>query len=294
MQGITQALLSGLFMGGVYSTIAVGLSLAFGVMRIVNWSHGESLMWAMYISYFLITFTKWDPYLVAILTALILFVYGYLIQKSFLNNILKREKEREPLSVLLFTAGLGMVLSNLALLLFGASPSMPATSYMGKTIRIGTLIISNVRFYSFIISLIATAALFVFLHKSEIGRAIRATAQNRNVAALMGINKNKIYNVAFAIGTGLVGLAGGLLILFYPVHPFVGQTFGTKSFIIVVLGGKGSVVGALLGGLIVGIVEAIAGQFITDAYAQAIVFVVFVIVLLFKPSGLLGKRSDIV
>lgn len=294
MEGIAQALLSGLFMGGVYATIAVGLSLAFGVMRIVNWSHGESLMWAMYLSFFIITVTKWDPYLVSLITALILFVYGYFIQGTFLNNILKREKEREPLSVLLFTAGLGMVLSNLALLVFGASPTMPATRYMGQTIRIGSLIISNVRLYSFLISLIATAALYWFLNKSETGRAIRATSQNRNVAALMGINKNKIYNIAFAIGTGLVGLAGGLLIPFYPVYPLVGQTFGTKSFIIVVLGGKGSVVGALLGGLIVGIVEAVAGQFITDAYAQAIVFVVFVIVLLFKPSGLLGKKSDIV
>lgn len=294
MERLIQAFISGLLMGGVYSTIAVGLSLAFGVMRIINWSHGELLMSSMYLSSLIISATGWNPYLVALLAGIIFSGIGYLIQGGLLNPILKKETTREPMSVLLFTAGLGMVLTNAALLIFSANPLMVHTSVMGKTFKIGNIIISASRFISFLISLVATILLYIFLQKTELGRAIRATSQNRKVANLMGINQNKIYKIAFAIGIGLLGLSGGLLVPFFSVYPFVGQTFSTKSFIIVVLGGKGSVIGALIGGLLVGIVESVVGQFVTDAYAQAAVFLLFVIVLLFRPAGLLGKQSDIV
>lgn len=294
MERLIQSFISGLLMGGVYSTIAVGLSLAFGVMRIINWAHGELLMSSMYVSTLIIMITGWNPYLVSFIVGLIFSLVGYVIQGTLLNPILKREKEREPMSVLLFTAGLGMVLTNVALLVFSANPMMVQTSLLGKTFKMGEIIISTPRSISFFISLFATFLLYQFLQKTEIGRAIRATSQNRQIATLMGINQNKIYKIAFAIGIGLLGLSGGLLVPFFSVYPFVGQTFSTKSFIIVVLGGKGSVVGALLGGLIVGIVESVAGQLIGDTYAQAIVFLLFVIVLLFRPAGLMGKKSDII
>ncbi len=292
MERFIQALITGLLMGGVYSTIAVGLSLAFGVMRIINWAHGELLMVSMYISYLIIGVTGWDPYLVSIVTAIIMFGFGYLFQGTALNKLLDREESREPLSVLLFTAGLGMVLSNLALIIFGANPILVNTVYQGKTFDIGDIIISVPRFISFIIAITATIVLYLFLQRTETGRAIRATSQNRNAAKLMGVNQKKIYNLAFGIGIALVGLSGGLLVPFFSIYPLVGQTFSNRSFIIVVLGGKGSISGALVGGLIVGVIEQLAGQLLTDAYAQAIVFVLFVIVLLFKPSGLFGREAE--
>lgn len=292
MSAFLQALISGLLLGGVYATIAVGLSLAFGVMRIINWAHGELLMISMYISYLIISLTGVDPYLTIFITGAIMFVFGYIFQGTIINRLLEREDSREPVSVLLFTAGFGMVLSNLALIIFGANPILTATQYQGKTFMLGDIIISVPRFISFVIALAVTALLYLFLQKTETGRAIRATSQNRSVARLMGINQKKIYALAFGIGIALVGISGALLVPFFSIYPLVGLTFSNKSFIIVVLGGKGSVPGALLGGLLVGVIEQLAGIMFTDAYAQAIVFILFVIVLLFKPSGLLGKEAE--
>lgn len=292
MERFIQALISGLLMGGVYSTIAVGLSLAFGVMRIINWAHGELLMASMYISYLIINMTNLNPYLVMLVTTVILFGFGYIFQDKVLNKLLSREESREPISVLLFTAGFGMVLSNLALIIFGGNPILVKTAFQGKTFAVGNIIVSIPRLISFIIAITATAALYLFLQKTEIGRAIRATSQNRNVAKLMGINQKITYSLAFGIGIALVGLSGALLVPYFPIYPLVGQTFSNRSFIIVVLGGKGSVIGALVGGLIVGVIEQLAGQLLTDAYAQAIVFILFVIVLLFKPSGLFGRETE--
>lgn len=292
MNTILQALISGLLMGGVYASIAVGLSLAFGVMRIINWAHGELLMVSMYISYIIINITNFDPYFVILITGVLMFAVGYLFQSNILNRLLAREESREPISVLLFTAGLGMVLSNLALIVFGANPILVRTVYQGRTFAFNDIIISLPRLISFLIAITATFILYLFLNRTETGRAIRATSQNRGVARLMGINQKKIYCLAFGIGIALVGISGGLLVPFFSIFPLVGQTFSNRSFIIVVLGGKGSISGALLGGLIIGVVEQVAGIMFTDAYAQAIVFVIFVVVLLFKPSGLLGKETE--
>ena len=156
---------------------------------------------------------------------------------------------------------------------------------------INDIFISVPKLISFVIALLCTLLLYLFLQKSEMGRAIRATAQNRQVATLMGINQKKIYNIAFGISIALVGVSGALLLPYYTVSYSIGTTFSFKSFIIVVLGGKGSVLGALLGGLIVGVIEKIGGQMFSDTYAQMAVFVVFVLVLLFKPNGLLGEKE---
>ena len=292
MERFIQALISGLLMGGVYSTIAVGLSLAFGVMRVINWAHGELLMISMYLSFLIINATGWNPYLVIFIVGLIMFIFGYFFQGSVINRLLVREESREPISVLLFTAGLGMILSNFALIVFGANPIMVSTPYQGRTFMVGEVIVSVPRLISFAIAITATFLLYFFLQKTEAGRAIRATSQNRSIAQLMGINQKRIYALAFGIGIALVGISGGLLVPFFSIYPLVGLTFSNRSFIIVVLGGKGSVMGALVGGLIVGLIEQLAGQLLTDAYAQAIVFLLFVFVLLFRPSGLLGRESE--
>ena len=286
-----QSLIDGLLIGGVYATIAVGLSLAFGVMRIINWAQGELLMISMYVSYVIFSSLGLDPYIIVIITAVIMFGVGYLLQNSIISNILARETAREPVSVLLFTAGLGMFLSNGVLAVVGSAPVSVITKYSGKMLVINDIFISVPKLISFVIALLCTLLLYLFLQKSEMGRAIRATAQNRQVATLMGINQKKIYNIAFGISIALVGVSGALLLPYYTVSYSIGSTFSFKSFIIVVLGGKGSVLGALLGGLIVGVIEKIGGQLFSDTYAQMAVFVVFVLVLLFKPNGLLGEKE---
>lgn len=286
-----QSLIDGLLIGGVYATIAVGLSLAFGVMRIINWAQGELLMISMYVSYVIFSSLGLDPYIIAIITAVIMFGVGYLLQNTIISNILARERAREPVSVLLFTAGLGMFLSNGVLAIVGSAPVSVITKYSGKMLVIHDIFISVPKLISFVIALLCTLLLYLFLQKSEMGRAIRATSQNRQVATLMGINQKKIYNIAFGISIALVGVSGALLLPYYTVSYSIGSTFSFKSFIIVVLGGKGSVLGALLGGLIVGVIEKIGGQMFSDTYAQMAVFVVFVLVLLFKPNGLLGEKE---
>ena len=286
-----QSLIDGLLIGGVYATIAVGLSLAFGVMRIINWAQGELLMISMYISYAVFSSFGLDPYIIVIITAVIMFVVGYLLQNTVISNILARETAREPVSVLLFTAGLGMFLSNGVLAVVGSAPVSVITKYSGQMLVVNDIFISVPKLISFFIALLCTLLLYFFLQKSEMGRAIRATSQNRQVATLMGINQKKIYNIAFGISIALVGVSGALLLPYYTVSYSIGSTFSFKSFIIVVLGGKGSVLGALLGGLIVGVIEKIGGQLFSDTYAQMAVFIVFVLVLLFKPNGLLGEKE---
>ena len=286
-----QSLIDGLLIGGVYATIAVGLSLAFGVMRIINWAQGELLMISMYISYAVFSSFGLDPYIIVIITAVIMFAVGYLLQNTVISNILARETAREPVSVLLFTAGLGMFLSNGVLAVVGSAPVSVITKYSGQMLVVNDIFISVPKLISFFIALLCTLLLYFFLQKSEMGRAIRATSQNRQVATLMGINQKKIYNIAFGISIALVGVSGALLLPYYTVSYSIGSTFSFKSFIIVVLGGKGSVLGALLGGLIVGVIEKIGGQLFSDTYAQMAVFIVFVLVLLFKPNGLLGEKE---
>lgn len=289
---LIQAIIDGLLMGGVYATIAVGLSLSFGVMRIINWAQGEFLMIAMYVAFLLVRSTGADPYLTLWVPALFMFVIGYLLQKIIFNRMLDKDKSREPLSVLLFTAGMGIALSSGALIIFGGLPISAVTRYVCKAISVGGLIISVPRLISFIIALILTLLLNFILQKTEIGRAIRATSQNREVAQLMGINHKTIYCLAFAIGLALLGASASLLVPFYAVSPTMGSNFGFKSFIIVILGGKGSITGCLLGGLIIGLIEKIGALYWSDAYAQLLVFVLFVVILLFKPNGLLSTDRD--
>lgn len=292
LQLYTQALIDGLLLGGVYATVAVGLSLCFGVMRIVNWAHGALLMMAMYLTYYLVTLAGINVYLCCIITGIVMFFVGYLLQKFLFYKLIVREKDREPVNVLLFTSGLGTALTAVALILFGGFALQAQTPYTGKSIRLGSFIISQTKLISFVIAIISTFILFIFVKKTETGRAMSATSQNRTVARLMGINEEKIYCLAMGISQAMVGISASLLISFYPVSNSVGVLFSFKSFIIVVLGGKGSIMGCLLGGLVVGIIEKIFGTVFNDSMSQIILFVMFVLILLFKPSGILGKEKE--
>ena len=289
---LMQALTDGMLIGGVYAVVAIGLSLAFGVMRIVNWAHGELLMLSIYFSYFIFTWLGLDPYLIMFLTAGIMAVFGFVLQKFIISNMLAREKDVEPISVLLFTAGLGVFLSNLALVIFKGNPRTATTIYTGKSMHISSLYVSIPKTISFVIAMTCTLILYFFLQKSETGRAIRAASQNRSVVTLMGVNIKLLYNVAFAISVGLVGVSGALLLPYSSVQPTSGSTYSFKSFVIIVLGGQGSVIGALISGILVGIIEKVGTLYFSDTAAQTAVFVVFVIVLLFRPNGLFGKKQS--
>lgn len=287
-----QTAIDGLLIGGVYATISVGLSLSFGVMRIINWAQGEFLMVGMYIAFLMVQFLGVDPYLFLWVPTIILFFFGYFLQSTIFNRMLDKDRSREPIMVLIFTVGLGFVLSNAVLIICGPNAVAVQTPYVGETLRLGFLFISLPKLISFLIALAVTIILAIFIQKTEIGRSIRATSQNRDVAQLMGINHKKIYSLAFGIGAGLVGLSASLLVPFTSVYPTIGHIYGFKSFIIVVLGGKGSIMGALLGGLIVGLIERIASMIWTETVGQLIVFVLFVIILLVRPNGLLSKDKE--
>lgn len=286
-----QALIDGLLIGGVYAVIAIGLSLAFGVMRIVNWAHGELLMLSIYTSYFIFTWFGIDPYLLMFLTAVLMAGFGYILQRFVISNMLAREKEVEPISVLLFTAGLGVFLSNLALVIFKGNPRTATTVYTGRSLHVGMLYVSVPKLISFVIAMGCTVLLYYFLQKSETGRAIRAASQNRNVVTLMGVNIKRLYNIAFAISVCMVGIAGALLLPYSSVQPTSGTTYSFKSFVIIVLGGQGSVIGALISGLLVGIIEKVGTLYFSDTTAQIAVFAVFVLVLLLRPNGLFGRKQ---
>jgi branched-chain amino acid transport system permease protein len=291
--GLISSVINGILMGGVYALLALGLTLIFGIMKIINFSHGSLLMLGMILTYWLWRALGVDPYLLIVLVFPIMFALGYLIQRYIIRSVLVAEKDvREPVSALLLTAGLAVALENLALMVFGADYLMAKTSYSGSTLNIFGLLVSISRLYAFITTLVITFLFFQFLTKTELGRAMRATGQDRGAAMLMGINVTKVYSVAFGLGTALSGVAGLVLIPFYYAHPSVGQVFMTKAFIIVVLGGLGSVPGALVGGLIIGLMESVAAQYMTATWTAILVYFTFLAVLLLKPSGLFGSRYE--
>jgi len=285
-----QALLDGVFLGGLYATIAVGLSLAYGVMGIVNWAHGEFLMIGMFISYILIKVFGIDPYLTLFVNVAVMFVLGYILQKYVFSTILKKDKDKEPTSVLVATSGLGLAMVSIATMIFGSTAVAPQTAYSGLTIWLGEIVLSIPRAISFFLAIGSTVGLYIMLQKTELGRSLRATAQDRHTARLMGINTKKTYNIAFGISLALVGIGAALLIPNFSVYPKVGGYFGLKSFIIVILGGKGNVKGVMFAGLLVGVIERLGAIFSTESYALMLVFAIFLLILLFKPEGLFSKR----
>jgi len=271
----------------------VGLTLIFGVMKVINFAHGSFLMASMFASYWFFALTGMDPYLGLILVVPFCFGFGYLSHAFLIQPIFKMEKGvREPMGVLLVTTGLMMVLDNLALLFFGADYKSAQTSYWGTSYQMGDIMVSGPRLFAFFGMLIGSGALFLYLKKTTLGRAIRATGQDRDAAGLMGINIYQIYNIAFALGIAITGLAGGLLVPFFYVHPSVGFFFTIRAFVVVILGGLGSIPGALLGGLLVGLIESVGAQFIQATWTAAFIYIIFILVLFFKPEGILGLKGE--
>lgn len=287
---VVQALIDGIILGGVYAVASIGLSLAFGVMNILNWAHGQLLMVSMFISFLLVKYLSIDPYLTLFINVIVMFILGYLLQKNVFSTLLRKEKDQEPMSVLISTSGLGLILVSVATMLFGSNPEAVTTVYTGKTIWLGDLVFSIPKDISFVIAIAATVGLYLLLQKTELGRSLRATAQDREVAKLMGINTDRAYNIAFGLSLALVGISSALLIPNYAVSPNVGDIFSLKAFIIVLLGGKSNVPGCLVGGFVIGIIETISAVLWTTSGALMLTFALFIIILLVKPDGVFSRR----
>ncbi len=280
-----QSVLSGILVGGVYALIGVGLTIIFGVMRVINFAQGDLLMLGMYATWLIFTKTGIDPYVAILLTAPLLFLWGAFLQKAFINRALNAL----PQNQILLTIGLGLIMSNAIMLIFTSDYRILTTTYSSSSFDVLGLSVSQPLLYSFLITVAITLALFWFLSRTDVGQAIRATAQDRDAAQLMGINVRWTSILAFGIGSALAGAAGALIAPTYYIYPQVGSAFTLRAFVIVVLGGMGSIVGATLGGVIIGVTESLAAIYIASGLKELVVFVLFLGLLLFKPSGLLGK-----
>ncbi|MGD9016056.1 MAG: branched-chain amino acid ABC transporter permease [Desulfobacterales bacterium] len=291
---IVEDAINGILMGSIYGLTAMGLTLIFGVLKVINFAHGSLLMVGMYAAYWAVVLTGWHPYAALLIVAPVMFLFGYLLQDIVIKPIFKAEKMvREPITVIIVTTGIWYVLDNLTLLVFGPQyRNLQDNPLKGRMLEVGQMLISVPKLWGFVTALATALAIYVFMQKTRTGRAIRATSLDREAASLMGINQYKIYNMAFGIGTATAGVAAVTLIPFYNVFPTVGVLFDIKGFIIVVLGGLGSIGGALLGGIIVGLIESVAPQFMTATWTEAIVYGLFLVVLFVKPSGLFGVKYD--
>jgi len=288
LQLFVQLLAAGVLLGGVYALISIGLTLIFGVMRVVNFAHGEFLMLAMYLSYYAVTSLHMNPYLALIVVAPGLYLFGLVVEMT----IIKPTIGRSDVVQVFATVGLSIVLQAVALMAFSANVmgiNLPITNAL---ISLGWLTIGVPQLIAFVAAMLVAGALFLFLAATDVGRAIRATAQDRGAAALMGVDVPAIYRLTFALGSAMTGLAGGLLMPIYSVSPTVGEQFVLVAFVVVVLGGMGSVTGALVGGLLIGVVETFSGFVIDPQWKQAIYFLIFLIVLVVRPAGLFGVRGS--
>jgi branched-chain amino acid transport system permease protein len=279
-----QALISGILMAGIYGLVAIGLTLIFGVVRIVNFAQGEFVMVGMYATYWLWKLWGIDPYLSLLITIPVLFCFGVLIQRFLLQPIL----HAPDLAQIFMTVGLSVALMNAALLFFTADFRSVKISYAEWTWRLGGVAIPVPRLFAFLGAILLAGLLTLFLTKTDMGKALRAVAQDREVSMLLGINPKRMYLIAVGLGTALAGAAGGLIMPFFYVFPTVGVTFVLIAFVVVILGSLGSIEGAMVAALIVGVAEAMGILFAGSDLGLVVVFAILVAGLVFKPSGLMG------
>jgi branched-chain amino acid transport system permease protein len=281
-----QAVVSGLLLGGVYGLVASGLTLIFGVLRIVNFAHGAMMMLAMYCSYWLFAWGGIDPYLSIVVTAPLFFIFGLAVQKV----VIEPNRRAAEHNQLLLTLGLALFLENLALVLWQGDFRTVKSAVSGASFVLGDALVEVSRLIACGGAVLVALVLFVFLRTTDVGKAIRALAEEPEGAQLMGINVSRIRAIAFGIGTACVAVAGSLVTPFFYVAPDVGESFNLMAFVVVVLGGMGNFIGALLGGLIVGLAESLGAALLPGSLKQLVVFMIFAAVLLLRPEGLFGTR----
>ena len=281
------SILGGLTTGAVYALIALGLTLIYGVLHIINFAHGAALMVALYAVYLLKTQAGIDPYLALPIVVPGMFALGYALQRVIINRAAHGKDE----NILLVTLGLSIVLENLALMAFKSDTRTIETPYTLTTVAIGPAFIALPKLVAFGGALVASALLLWIVARTDLGRAIRAVAKEKQGAKLMGIDVDHVYAMSFGIGLACLGAAACFLLPAYYVNPQVGGGFVLVAFTIVVLGGMGSFAGALLGGLLIGVVESLCGLFLGESLGQIGIFAIFIAVLLFRPAGLFGARA---
>jgi len=281
---VTQTVVSGLLLGGVYVLVSLGLTLIFGVLGIVNFAQGAMLAMAMYLVYFMVSSTGMNPYFAVVLSAPIMFGFGWLVQSVLMNRLITDEGHSRPLLV---TLGLSLLITNTLLMVFGGRPQSVPSPYSGSVQVLGA--IADVpRLIAFVGAVAVAAGLILILRKSPLGLAIRAVAANGTGASLVGVNVKRIYAMTFGLGAASVGVAGGLLAPFTSLVPSAGDQFTTLAFVIVVLGGLGSVPGALVGGIFIGLLQTVGSLFFPGSGPLLLVFGMFLLVLFLRPQGLFG------
>jgi branched-chain amino acid transport system permease protein len=281
------AVLNGLTTGAVYALVALGLTLIYGVLHIINFAHGAALMMALYGVYFLKQGLGVDPYLALVPMVLVMFAAGYALQRGIVNRASHGKDE----NILLVTLGLSIVLENIALLAFRSDTRTIETPYTLATVAIGPAMLSVPKLVAFAGALVTSAVLLWIVRATDLGRAIRAVAREKQGARLVGIDVDHVYAMSFGIGLACLGAAACFLLPAYYVNPQVGNGFVLVAFTIVVLGGMGSFAGALAGGLLIGVVESLGGLWFGESLGQIGIFLLFIAVLLFRPQGLFGARA---
>jgi branched-chain amino acid transport system permease protein len=281
---LVQQIVNGLLIGFIYSLIAIGLTLIWGVMNIVNFAHGDFLMLGMFTSFWLYTLYGVDPLFSIPVCTVLLFILGLLVYRYIVSKVMKGPM----LAQLVVTFGVSIFLANLAVFLWTPDFRLIEKPLLHGTWDIGDIKLSVPKFVSTIGSVIVSLFVFLFLKRTKTGKAILATEMDREAALLMGINTERINSISFALGSALVGIAGAFLSTYYYIYPQVGGTFGLIAFCVVALGGFGSIEGAFIAGIIVGLAQTLGGFFIDPAYKYAIVFLIYLITVWIRPQGLLG------
>lgn len=283
---LAQGLVTGVLLGGVYAMVALGLTLIFGVMRVINVAHGTLLMVGAYVTFTAVNAFGVNPLLSILVSAPLLFLLGVLVQRFVVERVVGAPE----LQGLLVTFGVSIILINFALRVF--KPDIRAVSYLSGSLTLGGVAFSMPRLIGFAVALAATVAAMLFLKRSRLGKAIRATAQNQMVAVVCGVDVKRIRLVSFGLGAALAGVGGSLISIMYAIYPEMGPLYTLKAFCVVVLGGLGSYLGALLGGVILGVAESYTGLYVGTQAAEAVAYLLLIAVLLFRPQGLLGERRQ--
>jgi branched-chain amino acid transport system permease protein len=285
MDLLLQSLIYGLLIGGLYAIIGMGMTLIMGVLNIINLAHGQIMMVSMYLTWVMWQYAGLDPYLSIFITIPAVYFLGKGISRYLLYPLIKKESIL-PENQVLMTVGIGMVLVELARTIFSSDYRSVRTGYTDKAWHFGDISLSVPLVIAFFIAIVLTIGLFILLTKTDLGRSIRATAQDRDAATLMGISAKKITILTYGLGSGLVAAAGTLLLPVYYLFPDVGPIFTVKAFVITILGGLGSPVGAIAGGFVLGIAETFGATYISMGYRDAIGLIIFLLVLIFLPGGI--------
>jgi branched-chain amino acid transport system permease protein len=273
--------------GLVYGLMALGLSVIFGIVRVVNFAHGEMMTIAMYVAIMLFATFGLDPLVMLVPTAALLFALGYLMQVALINPFINRPEH----SQFMLLIAVAIIMVNGLLIVFGPDAQNVQTSYSFDSFAIGPLIIDATKVYAGLAAIVVAGALFAFFKFSLTGKAIRACADNYTGALVVGLDVKRLYALTFGLGSACVGAAGCMLLLIFDVTPAVGPAYTLLAFVIVITGGLGSMPGALLGGVLIGVTEAMAGLLFTPSAKSMFAFAILVLVLLFRPQGLMGKRA---